>query len=92
MFKSLNIYKGQIYLMVSNFMAKSTDLQMVKVQTSGPLNRKCFHKECILLYHMGLDMRKPNFGVSDQQRHRPDFASGQTDQRLCYSLFRKYHI
>ena len=31
-------------------------------------------------------------GVCQQQRRRPACASAQTDQRLCYSLFRKYHI
>ena len=31
-------------------------------------------------------------GVCEQQRHRPACASTQSDQRLCYSLIRKYHI
>ena len=31
-------------------------------------------------------------GVCEQQRRRPACASAQTDQRLCYSLFAKYHI
>ena len=30
--------------------------------------------------------------VCEQQRRRPTCASAQTDQRLCYSLFGKYHI
>ena len=30
--------------------------------------------------------------VCEQQRGRPAFPSAQTDQRLCYSLFGKYHI
>ena len=33
--------------------------------------------------HVGLDARKPVFGVCDQQRRRPAWASAQTDQRLC---------
>ena len=31
-------------------------------------------------------------GVWEQHRRRPACASAQSDQRLCYSLFRKYHI
>ena len=31
-------------------------------------------------------------GVCEQQRRRPACASAQTDQRLCYSIFGKYHI
>ena len=30
--------------------------------------------------------------VCEQQRRRPACASAQTDQRLCYLLFGKYHI
>ena len=36
---------------------------------------------------MGLDARKPVFGVFEQQRHRSDCASAQADHRLCYSLY-----
>ena len=39
------------------------------------------------LYNMGLDARKPVFGVGEQQRHRPAGALAQTDQRLCYLTF-----
>ena len=42
--------------------------------------------------HMGLDMRKPVFDVCEQQKRKLSCASGQFDQRLCYSLFGKYHI
>ena len=31
-------------------------------------------------------------GVCEQHRHRPACASAQSDQRLCYSRFVKYHI
>ena len=31
-------------------------------------------------------------GVCEQHRHRPSCTSTQTDQRLYYSLFEKYHI
>ena len=31
-------------------------------------------------------------GVCEQHRGRPACTSGQSDQRLCYSLFGKYHI
>ena len=40
----------------------------------------------------GLRGRKPVFGVCEQQRHRPACALAKTDQRLCYSLFGKYHM
>ena len=30
--------------------------------------------------------------VCEQQRRRPACTSAQSDQRLCYSLFGKYHI
>ena len=42
--------------------------------------------------NMGLDARKPVFGVFKQQRRRPDGASAQSDQCLCYSCIGKYHI
>ena len=35
------------------------------------------------LYVMGLDVRKPGFGVCEQQRRRP---VQQSDQRFCYLL------
>ena len=41
--------------------------------------------------YMGLDARKPGFGGCEQQRRRPACASERTDQRLCYSRYRKYH-
>ena len=44
-----------------------------------------------LRVEMGRDARKPVFGVVEQQRRRPACASAQTDQRLCYALFGKYH-
>ena len=31
-------------------------------------------------------------GVGEQQRRRPACASAQSDQRLCHSLFEKYHM
>ena len=33
-----------------------------------------------------------SLGVCKQQRRRPACASAQADQRLYYSVFRKYHI
>ena len=30
--------------------------------------------------------------VWEQQRRRPACASAQSDQRICYSLFKKHHI
>ena len=53
---------------------------------------------CILTYgpfinymYMGLDERKPDFGVLEQQRSRPTCTSAQSDQHLCYLLIGKYH-
>ena len=31
-------------------------------------------------------------GVSEQHRRRAAWASAQSDQRLCYSLFGKFHM
>ena len=31
-------------------------------------------------------------GACEQHRRRPACASAQSDQRLCYSLFEKYHM
>ena len=45
-----------------------------------------------LNHKMGLDARKPVFGVCEQHRRRPACASAQPDQCLCYSLIEKYHI
>ena len=42
----------------------------------------------LLRTEIGLDARKPVFGVCEKHRRRPACASAQTDQRLCYSLFR----
>ena len=33
-----------------------------------------------------------SYGVCEQHRRRPACASAQSDQRLCYSPFGKYHI
>ena len=46
--------------------------------------------------NMGLDTRKPVLGGGgggcEQHRRRPACASAQSDQRLFYSCFGKYHI
>ena len=36
-------------------------------------------------------MRKPDFAVCEQQRHRSACASAQTDQHLCFSLSGNYN-
>ena len=36
------------------------------------------------------DTRKPGSAACETQRRRPDCASAQSDQRLCYSLSEKY--
>ena len=45
-----------------------------------------------ILRSFGLQREKTCPVVCEQQRRRPAFASAQSDQRLCYSLFEKYHI
>ena len=35
---------------------------------------------------------KSDFRVCEQHMRRPACASAQSDQRLCYTLFGKYHI
>ena len=45
-----------------------------------------------LQYIWGSTRENLSSEVSEQQRHRPACAFGQSDQRLCYSLFGKYHI
>ena len=52
---------------------------------------KTIHQHNASVY-MGLDARKPVFGVCEQQRRRRACASLQTNQRICYSLFGKCHI
>ena len=42
--------------------------------------------------YIGLDARKPVFGVCEQKRRSPTCASAHTDQRLCCSLFGKDNI
>ena len=37
-------------------------------------------------------MRKPVIAICEQQRRRSACASAQSDQRLCYSLLRKFNI
>ena len=44
-----------------------------------------------LLIQMSHVMTKPVFAVCEQQRHRSACASAQSDQRLCYSLYRYYN-
>ena len=46
------------------------------------------------MHNIGVDARKPVFGVCEQRRCRPACASVQSDQLLCYSLINigKYHI
>ena len=42
--------------------------------------------------YVGPDVRKPSSRVCEQHRRRPACASAQSDQRLCYSPFGRYHI
>ena len=62
---------------------------------AGAIKVKC--KVCTVhflgwLRYMGLDVRKPVFGVRKQQRRRPACAFVQTGLRLLHSCFGKYHI
>ena len=41
---------------------------------------------------MGLEARKPVLGVCEQQSCSPACASVQTDQRVCYWLFKPHHL
>ena len=55
-----------------------------------------------MIYHVGADFlyntnwaltqENMSSGVYEQHRRRPACASAQSDQRLCYSRFGKYHI
>ena len=55
------------------------------------LNNGTVSREKIQYYlEMGLNARKPVFGVHKQQSRRPACSSAQSDQRLCYSHFGKY--
>ena len=47
---------------------------------------------CCCLWYLGLDARKPVFGICEQHRRRPACAPAQSDQRLCYSPFGTYHM
>ena len=42
--------------------------------------------------YMGVDAKKPVFGVGNQQRRRPACASAQSNQRHCFSLIGMYCI
>ena len=42
--------------------------------------------------YLGRNARKPVFRGGEQHRRRPACAYTQSDLRLCYSLFGKYHI
>ena len=46
----------------------------------------------VLAHNWASSREKLSSGVCEQQRRRPACASAQSDQRLCYSLFGKYHI
>ena len=46
-----------------------------------------------LLFYLWASAREYlSSGVCKQHRRRPDSASAQSDHRLCYSLFEKYHM
>ena len=41
---------------------------------------------------VGLEVRKPVFGVLQTTHTQTSLRIRADDQRLCYSLFRKYHM
>ena len=43
-------------------------------------------------HYLGLEGRKPVFRGLQATKRRPACASAQTDQRICYLFFGKYHI
>ena len=43
-------------------------------------------------HKMGLDVRKPVYGVREQYRRRPACAYAQSDHRICYSVIAKDNI
>ena len=45
----------------------------------------------IVIQHLGLDVRKPDFLACEQQRRILACVSAQSDQRLCYSLSGVYN-
>ena len=67
---------------------------MCFINTTAERTLDVFRQFTLMQYqqNMGLNARKPVFGVCEQHRCRPACASAQADQRLCYSLFEKYHI
>ena len=67
-----------------NFLTKDKSL------VSRFVASKDLAKFCIII--SALDASKNVFGVGEEQRRRPAFLSAQTDQRLCYSVFRKYYV
>ena len=61
------------------------------MQKSKNSLKACF-KNVNIGFYLGLNVRKPVFGVSKQQRCRPACVYPQSDQLLFYSLTGKYHI
>ena len=49
-------------------------------------HQKAAHNFLRLCTYVGLDARKPVFGVCKQQRRRPAWASAQSDNHLCFKL------
>ena len=46
----------------------------------------------VTIYICASTLENLSSGVCEQHRRRPGCASAQSDQRLCYSHFGKYHI
>ena len=65
--------------------------QLIKIRSKYPLDLKAY-LDLKLGHKMGRDVTKTVFGVCEQHKRRSACAYAQSDQRLCFSLFGKYHI
>ena len=67
------------------------------VEIRGYIDIKVFnYRYNLMVDHLGIIWALMGENLSsttcEQHRHRPACASAQSDQRLCFSLFRKYHM
>ena len=74
--------KTHILVVFNPFLTKQSSIQFDEIK----LVHYIFLKKNLM--YLGLDARKQVFGVCEQQRRK----ISQTGQRLCYSLFGKFHI
>ena len=65
---------------------RTTSLEWSIAKTSGGLNAFYASKVFTLSSDMGHVMRKPDYAIGEQQRHRSACAFAQSDQHHCCSL------